>query len=55
MIECPGIFLLLAKCPICCLELVRYFKVKSTGRVLDVSILLEGIGNSHIPVGIRIL
>ena len=29
-------------------------KVKSTGRVFDVSILLEGIGNSRIPVGVRI-
>ena len=38
----------------CCLELVRYFKVKSTGRVFDVPILLEDIRNSHIPVGVRI-
>ena len=41
-----GIFLLSAKCLFCCLELVeRYFKVKSTGRVLDMLILLESIGN----------
>ena len=25
-----------------------FYKVKSIGRVFDVSILLEGIGNSHI-------
>ena len=33
----------------CCLELVeiRHFKVKLPVRVLDMSILLEGIGSSH--------
>ena len=30
------------------------FKVKSTGKVFNMSILLEGVGNSHVPVGVRI-